>query len=78
MKSEIASVPGVMSGDPVIVGTRILAETILSYVRADMPAEKIHADYPSLPADGVEAVKRWAEVTYGPDWKTQPDIEIAE
>jgi uncharacterized protein (DUF433 family) len=66
--SEVASMPGVMSGQPVIVGTRILAETILSYLRTGVPAWTIHDDYPSLPADGVEAVIQWAEVTYGPDW----------
>ncbi|WP_210253935.1 DUF433 domain-containing protein [Bradyrhizobium sp. S69] len=60
-----------MSGKPVVVGTRILAETILSYLRADVPAERIFADYPSLPDDGVEAIRRWAEVTYRPDWKSK-------
>jgi uncharacterized protein (DUF433 family) len=38
--ADVASVPGVMSGDPVIVGTRIPAETILGYVRAGaIPSE---------------------------------------
>jgi uncharacterized protein (DUF433 family) len=71
MKSRVLSVPGVMSGEPVIVGTRILAETILSYLRDGVPSEVIFGDYPSLPTDGVEAVKRWAELTYGPDWKSK-------
>jgi uncharacterized protein (DUF433 family) len=61
MKSEVVSVPGVMSGDPVISGTRILAQTILSYVRAGVPHAEILRDYPSMPPDGIEAVIRWAE-----------------
>jgi uncharacterized protein (DUF433 family) len=76
MKSEVASVPGVMSGEPVIVGTRILAKTILSYVRAGAMPSEISKAYPSLPADGVEAVIRWAEMTYGPEWKSKIGLAI--
>ncbi len=36
----------------------------------DSPAEEIFRDYPSLPVDGIDAVVRWAEATYGPDWKS--------
>jgi len=65
----VISDPAIMSGDPTVQGTRILASTILSYLRSDRPAEEIFRDYPSLPADGIEAVVRWAEATYGADWK---------
>jgi uncharacterized protein (DUF433 family) len=61
--------PAIMSGDPTFQGTRILASTILSYLRSDATAEEIFRDYPSLPADGIEAVERWAAATYGADWK---------
>ncbi|MCW5705426.1 MAG: DUF433 domain-containing protein [Bradyrhizobium sp.] len=70
IRAEVISDPSVMSGDPVVRGTRILAETILSYIRAGCPAEEIFRDYPSLPVDGIDAVARWAEKTYGPDWKS--------
>jgi hypothetical protein len=33
-------------------------------------APEIFRDYPSLPVDGIDAVSRWAEVTYGPEWKS--------
>ena len=69
LPSEVISDPTVMSGAPVVRGTRILAETILGYLKSDSPAEEIFRDYPSLPVDGIEAVARWAEVTYGSDWK---------
>jgi uncharacterized protein (DUF433 family) len=67
---EVVSDPTVMSGEPVVRGTRILAATILSYLRSECPAEEIFRDYPSLPVNGIEAVVRWAETTYGPDWKS--------
>jgi uncharacterized protein (DUF433 family) len=70
VRTEVVSDPTVMSGDPVVRGTRILAETILSYLRADCPAEEIFRDYPSLPVDGIDAVARWAETTYGPEWRS--------
>lgn len=50
-------------------GTRILASTVLSYLQHGSSAEDIFRDYPSLPVDGVDAVIRWAEATYGVDWK---------
>ena len=70
VKTEVVRDPTVMSGDPVVRGTRILAETILSYLRSDHSAKDIFRDYPSLPIDGIDAVARWAEETYGPDWKS--------
>lgn len=66
IKAEVVSDPTVMSGDPVVKGTRILAETILGYLRADYSPQAIFEDYPSLPVDGIDAVARWAEKTYAP------------
>jgi uncharacterized protein (DUF433 family) len=68
--TEVVSDATIMSGDPVVRGTRILAETILSYLREDCSPQEIFRDYPSLPLDGIDAVARWAETTYGPDWKS--------
>jgi uncharacterized protein (DUF433 family) len=50
---------GVMSGEPTITGTRILARTIASYIRAGYSEAEIRADYPSLPVNGIAAVRRW-------------------
>ncbi len=60
----------VMSGEPVVRGTRIPAETILAYLREGSTNREIFEDYPTLPIDGIDAVIRWAEARYGPDWKT--------
>ena len=68
--TEVVSDPSVMSGEPVVRGTRILADTIVGYLRADCLPEEIFRDYPSLPIDGIDAVTRWAETTYGPRWKS--------
>jgi len=70
VKTEVVSDPTVMIGEPVVRGTRILARTILNYMRADTPLEEIFRDYPSLPVDGIEAVARWAEQTCGPNWRS--------
>lgn len=70
IRTEVVSDPTVMSGEPVVRGTRILAATILSYLKSGDPAEEIFRDYPSLPVDGIDAVVRWAEAVYGPDWKS--------
>jgi uncharacterized protein (DUF433 family) len=69
-RTEVVNDPTVMSGEPVVRGTRILARTILNYLRSGYRAEEIFKDYPSLPVDGIDAVERWANATYGPDWKS--------
>ena len=69
-RTEVVRDPGIMSGDPTVRGTRILAETILNYLRDGDSPEEIFDDYPALPMDGIAAVERWAEETYGPNWRT--------
>ncbi len=67
--AEIVSDPSVMSGDPVVRGTRVPVATIIAYLRAGRSNREIFEDYSTLPIDGVDAVTRWAEENYGPDWK---------
>jgi uncharacterized protein (DUF433 family) len=59
-----------MSGDPVVDGTRVLAETIVAYVRAGHTPEEIHSDFPTLPADGIDAVIEWADRELGDAWRS--------
>lgn len=68
-KAEVVSDPTVMSGEPVVRGTRVPAQTIVAYLRGGYDARQIFEDYPSLPVDGIDAVVRWAEVVYGTDWQ---------
>ena len=69
VKSEIVSDPSVMSGDPVVRGTRIPAMTIVAYLRAGRSKDEIFEDYPTLPIDGVDAVVEWADRELGRNWQ---------
>jgi uncharacterized protein (DUF433 family)/Uma2 family endonuclease len=70
--TEVIRDQATMNGEPTVSGTRIPAATILSYVRHGFSPEEIFRDYPSLPVDGIDAVARWAEATYGADWSMPP------
>jgi uncharacterized protein (DUF433 family) len=66
--SSIVSDPSIMSGEPIIRGTRIPADTIIAYLRSGYSSKDIFQDYPSLPLDGIDCVIEWAVATYGVDW----------
>ena len=68
--AEVVTDPSVMSGEPVVRGTRIPAETVLAYLKAGYSSREIFEDYPSLPLDGIEAVERWAGAIHGEAWRT--------
>ena len=65
---EVVCDPDVMSGDPVVSGTRVPAATVVAYLRAGHSDRDIHDDYPTLQTGAVDAVRRWAERTYGEGW----------
>jgi uncharacterized protein (DUF433 family) len=46
-------VPGKVSGQPIIKGTRILAETIEQYSARGATVEEIREDYPSLSEETI-------------------------
>jgi uncharacterized protein (DUF433 family) len=73
VRAEIVSDPSVMSGDPVIRGTRVLAESVIAYLRAGYTHKQIFEDFPTLPVDGIDAVIAWAEEQFGRDWMEQSD-----
>jgi uncharacterized protein (DUF433 family) len=52
--------PEVMSGKPVVRGTRIPVETILRKLGAGLSAEEIIAEHPRLTADDVRAAQAFA------------------
>ena len=43
--------------------------TILAYLRGGHSHREIFEDYPTLPVDGIDAVIRWAEASFGADWR---------
>jgi uncharacterized protein (DUF433 family) len=57
----------IMSGEPVVKGTRVPAMTIVAYLRAGHSDQEIFEDYPTLPLDGIKAVRDWAEAELGVD-----------
>jgi uncharacterized protein (DUF433 family) len=56
--AEVISDRSIMGGEPVVRGTRIPAATIAAYLAAVRSDREIFEDYPSLPVDGIEAVRR--------------------
>ena len=71
--AEVVTDSSVMDGVPVVRGTRVPAQTILAYLRGGHSHREIFEDYPTLPVDGIDAVIRWAEAKYGPDWRRLPE-----
>lgn len=64
--AEVISDPSVMGGEPVIRGTRVPAATIAAYLAAGRTDREVFEDYPSLPVDGIEAVRRWRKSAPAP------------
>lgn len=61
MKNEaITSDPAVMSGKPVINGTRITVEQVLRELSNGLSLEQIVDEYPRLTADSVRAAVAYA------------------
>jgi uncharacterized protein (DUF433 family) len=53
-------IPGKVSGRPIVKGTRIPADAIVSNFEAGSPVEEIQENYPSLPLATVEALLAFA------------------
>ena len=52
--------PGVRSGKPCFVGTRITVYDVLEYLASGMTTDEIVADFPELTADHVRAALAFA------------------
>jgi uncharacterized protein (DUF433 family) len=52
--------PGVRSGKPCFVGTRIAVYDVLEYLASGMTAEQIVADFPELTVEHVRAALAFA------------------
>jgi uncharacterized protein (DUF433 family) len=59
--AEVVTDPKILGGWPCVSGTRVPAMTIVAELRAGTSSREIFTHYPSLPPDGIEAVRRWAE-----------------
>lgn len=52
--------PGVRSGKPCFVGTRITVYDVLEYLASGLAADEIVADFPELTVDHVRAALEFA------------------
>lgn len=57
---RIAQDPGIMTGKPVIAGTRITVETLLRRLGHGDTPEALVRDYPGLTLDDVRAAQSFA------------------
>ena len=78
IKSEVVRDPSIMSGDPVVRGTRVLAMTIVAYLRAGHTRSEIFENYPTLPVDGIDAVVEWADRELGRDWRVSGVAAVSQ
>jgi uncharacterized protein (DUF433 family) len=68
---EVGVADGVMSGEPVVLGTRVPVETILVSLKRGSSAREIYEDFPTLPAGSIEAAEAWAVRELGADWQAR-------
>ena len=59
-KLYIQTTPGIRSGKPCIVGTRITPTDVLDYLAGGMTEEEILKDFPSLKREHIRAVLAYA------------------
>lgn len=62
LTTMIETRPGVRSGKPCFIGTRITVYDVLEYLASGMSTEAIVADFPELTADHVRAALEFAAV----------------
>ena len=60
LESMIVVTPGIRSGKPCIVGTRITVYDILEYLAGGMTEQEILADFPDLRAEHIKATLAFA------------------
>jgi len=54
----IVSDPEVCGGKPVVRGTRVPVEIIVKMSRRGYTPEQIHEEYPSVPVEAIEVIRR--------------------
>ena len=54
-------VPGKVSGQPIVRGTRILADTIVEDHELGSPVEEIQENYPALSQEAIRLLLRFAQ-----------------
>ena len=79
MIKYITSTPGIMSGQPVIAGTRIPIARIIYLLKQGYPLEAIHDQYPWVKLDVLDKVidEIVELVNHSPDLTKVPQMQTA-
>lgn len=59
-RNLITCTPGVRSGKPCIIGTRITVSDVLEYLASGMSQDEILRDFPDLKREHIQAVLQYA------------------
>ncbi|MBE7210301.1 MAG: DUF433 domain-containing protein [Gluconacetobacter diazotrophicus] len=62
VRARVVENPKILGGMPTVEGTRVPAATIAAYLRAGRSDDGIREDYPTLPPDGIDAVRDWVKL----------------
>ena len=57
---EIEAVPGEMGGKPVVKGTRIEPESLVTDYELGSPVEEIHENFPTAPVETIRKLLAFA------------------
>ena len=71
LPERLTTEPGILSGKPVIKGSRIAAELVLELLAAGVPEEEILADYPGIEHEDVLAGLAYAS-QLAQEWRVFP------
>jgi uncharacterized protein (DUF433 family) len=71
LPERLTTEPGILSGKPVIKGSRIAAELILELLAAGVPEEEILADYPGIEHEDILACLTYAS-QLAQEWRVFP------
>lgn len=56
----VERIPGKVAGKPVIKGTRVEPDTIVTDYEMGSPVEEIHENFPSVPVDTIRRILAFA------------------
>ena len=79
MNKYISATPGIMSGKPVIIGTRVPISRILFLLKQGYPLEAIHDQYPHISIETLsKAIDEIVEiVNKSPDVHKVPQVQAS-
>lgn len=77
MPGRVLSDPAILSGKPIIRGSRVSVEFVLELIARGASRDEVLSAYPHLSAEDIEAAVRYAELVKSCDL-ANADPEVAE